>query len=415
MSQDLVAATDPKLLRRLLRPIETPGVIDSRMGWDIVARSQQFTNRLPLVFDITQRWNPKIGFQGEKIPIVYAQPQPQETPTTRSISAELGQSPSSQRTVVQAKFVTGSDRAHKLVQTTNSKASETPTPQDFLAPNPSGENFTSSKPTVVQAKFMGGTDSSFLLPTPTPISATLPIEKPPLDQSYRLNSSNLLLETQAIDLDRQVENLSRETSQNPIPIVRARSQPLPASDRGISLGESLPSVQELRGEAIAFDSATALPNLSAETIQNHAISDNPSNPKPVATTEENRATQQINNVVAPISQIPNPIGWSGLEIPLLFSHPRVNPESVQAELGLPNPGITGISRNQPMSQTTGLSREVSLNLQFHQEFNTQQSNRQDSSNIEAPIDLEALTDKVERNLMQRLIIESERRGRTTWS
>ncbi|MDZ8105299.1 MAG: hypothetical protein RM338_06680 [Nostoc sp. DedQUE12a] len=437
MSQDLVAATDPKLLQRLLRPIERPGVIDSGMGWEIVARSQQFTNRLPLVFDLTRRWNPKIGFQGEKIPIVYAQPQPQESPTTGSISAELGQSPSSQRTVVQAKFVNERDRTHQLVrttnpnagetptpqeflatnprsenfpssqpmvvqakfvnerhrthqlvQTTNPNAGETPTPQEFLATNPRSENFPSSQPMVVQAKFMSGTDGSLLSPKPTPISATLPNEKPPHEQ-ISLNSANLLLETQAIT------DLSRETSQNPIPIVQARSQPLPAGDSGISLRENLPSVQELKGGAIAFDSITALPNLSEETIQN---------PKSVLESFERQKP-----MLRFSAKSQNPISWSGLEIPLLFSHQVVNPESVQAELAVPNPGITGMSRNQPMTQTTGLSREVSLHLQSHQESNIQQPN------IETPIDLEALTDKVERNLMQRLIIESERRGRTTWS
>lgn len=107
---------DSKLIHRLLRPIERPGVINTGMGWEIVRRSQQFTNRLPLLSHLTQRWNRKIGFQGDQIPIVYAQPQPQETSTTRSISAELGQSPSSQRTVVQAKFMPGSDRANRLIE-----------------------------------------------------------------------------------------------------------------------------------------------------------------------------------------------------------------------------------------------------------------------------------------------------------
>jgi hypothetical protein len=323
-----------------------------------------------------------------------------ETPTPQDFLVTNPRSenfPSSQSTVVQAKFVNERDRADPLVQKTNSLAGETPTPQEFLVTNPRSENFPSSQSTVVQAKFVSGTDGSLLSPKPTPISATLPIEKPPLEQSLSLNSSNLLLKTQAIG------DLSRETSQNPIPIVQARSQPLPAGDRGISLGENLPTVQELTGEAIllwrrcanAFDSITALPNLSGETSQN---------PKSVLeSSEEQKPMLRFS------AKSQNPISWSGLEIPLLFSNHPVNPESVEAESGVPNPGITGMSRNQPMTQTTGLSKEVSLHLQSHQESNIQQPN------IETPIDLEALTDKVERNLMQRLIIESERRGRKTWS
>ncbi|MFB2979713.1 hypothetical protein [Microseira sp. BLCC-F43] len=425
---------DPKLIHRLLRPIERPGVINTGMGWEIVKRAQQFTNRLPLLSHLTQRWNRKIGFQGDQIPIVYAQPQPQETPTTRSISPELGQSPSSQRMVVQAKFapgsaganrlvqttndlagethtpqeflatkptgenfpssqlmvvqakfVSGSDRANRLVQKTNPKAGETPTPQEFLATKPRGENFPSSQTTVVQAKFVSGSDRSLFSPKPTPISTTVPIEKPPLEQSLSLNSPNLSLETKAINIARQLEDLSGETIHNPRPIVRARSQPLPASDRIIFPGANLPSFVESIGEANAFDTSTAVPNLSGETIQN------------------------------PKSKIQNPMGWSGLETPLVFSSPHVNTESVQTELEAPNPGITGISRTEGMTQTTGLSREVSQNIQSNEESNIQQPNRQDSSNIQISIDMEALTDKIERQLMQRLIIESEPRVRTTWS
>jgi hypothetical protein len=376
---------DPKLIHRLLRPIERPGVINTGMGWEIVKRAQQFTNRLPLLSHLTQRWNRKIGFQGDQIPIVYAQPQPQETPTTRSISPELGQSPSSQRMVVQAKFAPGSAGANRLVQTTNDLAGETHTPQEFLATKPRGENFPSSQTTVVQAKFVSGSDRSLFSPKPTPISTTVPIEKPPLEQSLSLNSPNLSLETKAINIARQLEDLSGETIHNPRPIVRARSQPLPASDRIIFPGANLPSFVESIGEANAFDTSTAVPNLSGETIQN------------------------------PKSKIQNPMGWSGLETPLVFSSPHVNTESVQTELEAPNPGITGISRTEGMTQTTGLSREVSQNIQSNEESNIQQPNRQDSSNIQISIDMEALTDKIERQLMQRLIIESEPRVRTTWS
>jgi hypothetical protein len=321
---------------------------------------------------LVQKTNPKAGETHT----------PQEFLATKPTGENF---PSSQLMVVQAKFVSGSDRANRLVQKTNPKAGETHTPQEFLATKPRGENFPSSQTTVVQAKFVSGSDRSLFSPKPTPISTTVPIEKPPLEQSLSLNSPNLSLETKAINIPRQLEDLSGETIHNPRPIVRARSQPLPASDRIIFPGANLPSFVESIGEANAFDTSTAVPNLSGETIQN------------------------------PKSKIQNPMGWSGLETPLVFSSPHVNTESVQTELEAPNPGITGISRTEGMTQTTGLSREVSQNIQSNEESNIQQPNRQDSSNIQIPIDMEALTDKIERQLMQRLIIESEPRFRTTWS
>ncbi|NJK65782.1 MAG: hypothetical protein HC941_03945 [Microcoleus sp. SU_5_3] len=93
----------------------------------------------------------------------------------------------------------------------------------------------------------------------------------------------------------------------------------------------------------------------------------------------------------------------------------MNAASVQAELEVPNAGIAGISKTGAIDRNTGLSKQVSANIHSDGESNVQQPNRQDSPNSQTPIDMEALTDKVERKLMQRLIIESERRGRKTWS
>ena len=420
---------DPKLIHRLLRPIERPGVINTDMGWKIVRRAQQFTNRLPLLAHLTQRWHHKIGFHGDQIPIVYAQPQPQETPITRSISAELSQSSSPQRMVVQAKFAPGSDGANKLVQNTNYLAAETPSQQNFLKANTRTENFPSNqttnavggveatKPnktnllgavnegfaianpklqslslngegtnprTIVQAKFATGNERSFSPPKPTPTSTTLSIEKPLLEQSLNVNSRNLYFDTKAIDIERQSEDLSGEKNQNLIPIVRSWSEPLPANVRHIGSGKNLPIVVESIENELAFDTSHALPHSSQETIQNSQ------------------------------SKILNLIGLSQLETPLVFLNSHVNTESMQTELKVPNPGTTGISKTEPMTKTTGLLREVSPNIQSNERFNLQ-FDPQEKAHVPIPIDLEALTDKIESKLMQRLIVENERRGRNRWS
>jgi hypothetical protein len=417
MSQDLVAAIDPKLLWRLLRPIERPGVINTDMGWEIVARSHNFTNRLPLLSHLTQRWNRQIGFQGEQIPIVYAQPQPQETPATRSISAELGQSPSSQRTVVQAKFVAsapstltpnpspikgeGSRSGVAVASPIEGEANPTTDSVDSVGwveatkpnktsvldfaiaqpnlyanrerTNPTMETSPSSQRTIVQAKFVASAPST-LTPNPSPTKGEGSRSGVAVTSSIEGEGGK----SGVAVVSPIKEDLSGETIQNPIPLVRVRSQPLPASDRRISPGKKLPNIVKPIENAI-FDPSNALPNLSPETIQN------------------------------PKSKIPNP-----LETSLVFSNPHVNTESVQTELGIPNPGITRISRTEAMTQTTGLSSEVSPNIQFNEKSNIH-PNKPDEFNVQNLIDLEALTDKIERKLMQRLIVESERRGRTIWS
>ena len=420
---------DLKLIHRLLRPIERPGVINTDMGWKIVRRAQQFTNRLPLLAHLTQRWHPKIGFHGDQIPIVYAQPQPQETPITRSISAELSQSSSPQRMVVQAKFAPGSDHANKLVQNTNYLAAETPPQQNFLKANTRTENFPSNQTTnavggveatksnktnllgafnkgfaiaqpklqslslngertnprmIVQAKFATGNERSLSPPKQTPTTTTLSIEKPLPEQSLNVNSRNLYLETKAIDIDGQSEDLSGDKIKKLMPTVRLLLQPLPASEHRISPGKTLPIFAESLENALAFDTSSALPHSFQKKLQD------------------------------PQSKIPNLIGLSQLETPLVFLNPRVNTESMQTELKVPNPGTTGIWKTEPMSKTTELLREVFPNKQSHETFNLQ-SDRQEKAHVQTPLDLEALTDKIERKIMQRLIVESERRGRNRWS
>ncbi|NJR26569.1 MAG: hypothetical protein HC786_32975 [Richelia sp. CSU_2_1] len=296
----------------------------------------------------------------------------------------LALNPSSQTTVVQAKFATESDRTNRLVENNNNLAGEMPNPPDFLAVNPS------SQITVVQAKSVPGSDRTLLSPKPTSIATTLPIEKPiekpTFESSLNLNPSNLSWETKAGDFDRKLEDLSGENHQSSKPIVRGRSQsltaPLLAGDRLISPGTDFPRVVESGGKVMAkLPIKITIP----ETIQN---SQSPSQ---------------------------NSIDLSGLKTPLVFATPRVNAASVQAELAVQNVGIAGISKTGAIDRNTGLSKQVSANIHSDGESNVQQPNRQDSPNSQTPIDMEALTDKVERKLMQRLIIESERRGRKTWS
>ncbi|NJK76707.1 MAG: hypothetical protein HC942_25340 [Microcoleus sp. SU_5_6] len=61
----------------------------------------------------------------------------------------MAANPSSQRTVVQAKFATGSEPANRLVEKTNSLSGDTLTPPEFLATKPREENFSESQRIVV--------------------------------------------------------------------------------------------------------------------------------------------------------------------------------------------------------------------------------------------------------------------------
>jgi hypothetical protein len=165
-----------------------------------------------------------------------------------------------------------------------------------------------------------------------------------------------------------------------------------------------------------FHSDTQVPNSSRILPIQTPIPKQRSEPNldfnfPNTNHSENIANSGIKNRRSPQSQNI----WSRLETPLVFSTPNVNTdqvktESVKTESNTTNSGITGRSRTENWAQTADILSNEPLSIQPDE-----QPNIQEQANDRTPIDLEALTDKIERNLMQRLIIESERRGRNIWS
>ena len=65
-------ALDPQFTQRLLRPWVSPGVIPDALALSILARSQQFKQRLSLLHQFQQRWSRQGQMQVPDSPIVYA-------------------------------------------------------------------------------------------------------------------------------------------------------------------------------------------------------------------------------------------------------------------------------------------------------------------------------------------------------
>jgi hypothetical protein len=68
-----------RLLRRLIRPLAQPGMIEMSISQGIIERSDRFLNRLPLLSQQMQRWGNFSTESSESIPIVYAQSISQQT------------------------------------------------------------------------------------------------------------------------------------------------------------------------------------------------------------------------------------------------------------------------------------------------------------------------------------------------
>ncbi|WP_017303723.1 hypothetical protein [Spirulina subsalsa] len=64
---------DPKLVQRLNRPLQRPGVTNHRMAEHLIARSQYFLDRLPLLDQQLSRWSTVVELDPEQVPIVYVE------------------------------------------------------------------------------------------------------------------------------------------------------------------------------------------------------------------------------------------------------------------------------------------------------------------------------------------------------
>ena len=373
---------DPTLMRRLLRPIERPGVIDRGMSWGIVARSQRFANRLPLVSYLSQRLHHKVGFQEDKTPIVYARSLPETNINSVEVTAAVGSvdppqfsrrggksspfselSPPSHSTpIVQAKFV--SEDAHSGLANIDNRANQS-------------SGLESESLEQVEVRSLPETNINSV-----EVTAAVGSVDPPQFSRWGGKSSPFS----------ELSPPSHST-----PIVQAKFVSEDAHSGLANIDNRANQSSGLESESLEQVEVRSLPKTDM----------NPVKLMPIQTPIQKRRSPQPQNI------------WSGLEIPLIFSTPgantnRVKAESVKTESGATNPGITGLSRTENQTQSTRVSSNESLNVPPDEQSNIQ-SNIQDKANAQSPIDLDALTDKIERNLMQRLIIESERRGRKTWS
>ena len=78
-SQNWQTSIDRRLQERLLRPMLKPGVIDSTgLARKILSRSQQLSNRVPLLDQLEQRWSSLRELSTQEVPVVYAQPRQTE-------------------------------------------------------------------------------------------------------------------------------------------------------------------------------------------------------------------------------------------------------------------------------------------------------------------------------------------------
>jgi hypothetical protein len=377
--------------------------------------------------------------------------------TAASSPTPLSQPSSNSTAIVQAKFMPGSERSgleninNRVEQSSEftSESLQQVERRSLTQANINPVELTTAMPLVdsPQSLQRGGKLSSEMEPemgletfsaatsSPTPLSQPSSNSTAIVQAKFMPGNERSSLENIENRIDSRVEQSSEFTPER-LQQVEGRS-PLPANINPLELTTPMPLVDPpqspRRGGKVSpvlhqpsssstaivqakFHPDTQAPNSSRILPIQTPIPKQLSKPNldfnlPNTNHYENLSNSEIKNRRSPQSQNI----WSGLETPLIFSAPSINTdqvktESVKTELNTTNSGITGRSRTENWTQTADILKNEPLAIQPDE-----QSNIQEKANDRTPIDLEALTDKIERNLMQRLIIESERRGRNIWS
>ncbi|MDH6102389.1 hypothetical protein NWP18_07980, partial [Chrysosporum ovalisporum ANA283AFssAo] len=138
---------NPKLVKRFNSLLTKPGVVNIRMGRNIIERSPDILHRLPLLAQQMQRWSTTINLKSEPTPIIYIQNQYHKNKAAEAINSSLSSSDiiqiNQQLPVVKAKAMTVRETAGE-----NQRSQSTPL---VLQPDNSLPNLDTNISTQSQA------------------------------------------------------------------------------------------------------------------------------------------------------------------------------------------------------------------------------------------------------------------------
>ncbi len=356
-SQNWQTAIDAQLIRRLMRPLYRPGAISPDLGNGIIARIERMTNHLPLLVQFAQR---RAGlFQPDQIPIVYAQP---------------------------AKSV-------QVFNTYSAPAAEpsTTTVQSNIQANIQTNIFST---TAVTNPASEPTEPSLIFQNvplvPAPVSSDQSPQVPiVLNQSSRPEQS---------------KTPSAETA---LPNLTPQIKPVQAKSTALSAPFS---IQEQIRWRLAQPETPREPIRQASEGVNGRWQSRPDE-SPQAPPVSSLPVVSVSSgadALSPMVEIKSPsllseraLNKPSRSTPLIFTQSAATPSPTQPTATIPS---------YPPSLPTFDEREPPRSRQFSSSFT--ETNISDIP--QAPVNIEALTTQVERKLMRRLVIESERRGQNRW-
>lgn len=435
---------DIRLVNRLHRPLRQPGLMKMAMGQNIINRCDRFLNRLPLLSQQMQRWGNTSITNSDSVPIVYAQPIP--TKKQQGIGTNLAEQqspiPVIQRKVNSAasshvsndinSYLTSQSQitdTQAQINKTSTFSTEIPIvlPQILygkllntsaiplsLDTQSSSNNQIEQKNNQIESinlannSFSDGTSHN----QPDISSPNIPVVSSQIINEQLLNTSEPLFSHEVISSrDNQNyqpsnqnikplnliknnainQNKQTDTSSTDIPIV-----PPQIISQNTLLQESLTTSQK-RLPRIQIQQQIQQQSFPAPSSSTPIV--NPSNTVAIVTTQivrdrdsskENR--QNINSLPI-VSTLPHP---NSQLLPLSLVKVSTPSTHINPQTNLPN---TNSSPSSKIITNSELTKQTS-------NFTTTNPTNQSSN-----IDIDTIATQVERKIMRRLVIESERRGK----
>jgi hypothetical protein len=364
-SQNWHPAIDTNLVRRLMRPVDRPGAIAPNIGNAIIARIERMTNHLPLLVQFAQR---RAGmFQPDQIPIVYAQPANSVQVFNTYPAPVAGLSTTS---------IQGNVEINLFSTTAVTNSTTDPTEPSLIFQNVP----------LVSA------------PVSSDNSPQVPIL---LNQPFRPEQSKTAASETALP------NLMPQISSVKVNSVQAKSTALPAP---FSIQEQIKwrlVPPETPKEPIRQASEEvngrwqSLPKAS-RSLRKESPQAAPGSPLPVVSVSSGAdGLSPMVGIKSPSLLNEHALNKRSSSTPLIFTQATAIPPPTQPTASIPtySPLVPPLDRREPPRSRPFSSSFTETNI---------------SDIPQAPVNIEALTNQVERKLMRRLVIESERRGQNRW-
>jgi len=444
---------NPQLLQRLVLLGQEPGIIKQDIGQKIIDRCDRFLNRLPLLSQYLQRWQGLNEMSVNSIPIVYALPPLQESGNNERVTVnqvnhlasntekkievkvESSQSPlvtindtqEKREPVTENPIVVQLSRVNEIsspIEMPLSMSSNSVTPLQELGNN---ENFTvkaiatSSTPIAAKPRSKNQESSD----TKNSISGTQYQTVYPLsiidnflssNQRYPLINNILkkedplpiakIIDRSSDDLDRQhlivnplsYKNSSQLLSQNKSIQERPLSQPLSSTNLSlVDYSENTQKTFNYFAEKAITENSLVQTTLLEEKLEQKKVK------LPVVKITNQSPSENLEN------QLPMPPS-SPSKMPRINAITRVDSPAIATSLPLASrsPSLPSSANFAVQRRSPHQSPEVpKVFAAPSPPTETRISPMQTSP---PKVDLEAIAHQVERKIMRRLVIESERRG-----